>query len=1010
MKRDIAAPASYLFQTLFTRNDVPKRHLSGFMGLDDSNAEAPPDAHDWRIASPADCAQNPWMAAMESSGIGAWDWNIVTGEQTHSKCWLDMLGYRVGDIANNNQAFMELVHPDDVHTVKSAYMAYLRGECAQYAIDVRLRCKSGHWKWIATVGTIVQRDAKGRPLHMIGTHIDISERKRVEETLRELNVELIENTSLLQTTLTSISQGIVLTDANARVRKFNPRLCELLDLPTSFMSTCPTLQEITSFQLNRGDFGPTGELVDSYARGYVLGVAAGNTDGLMASYLRVTPNGRTLEVKSNVLPGGEIVRTFADVTGYVQAEAARKRLDMLLDATQSIARVGGIDHDVLSDTIDWTAGVYRILETSPEEFTPTPQAMTRFYTPEGRAVVKQYLANHPGQRDHFELELDVLTFKGRRVCLHVMGTLSYEDGRVTKRTAVIQDISERKRTEAAMYESEERLKLALDSTGDGVWDWHIQEKVEFYSKRLLQMFGLDESDLDSNPDILDARTHPDDVPQMALDRQNHFDGHTPTYMNEHRIRCSDGTWKWVLSRGMVIARDEEGAPTRMIGTFTDITPRKESEALIRKQAFFDPLTGLPNRRMLRDRLDQKIKKSRREDQQLAILFIDLDHFKEVNDTLGHASGDLLLVEAAQRIQNCVRETDTVSRMGGDEFTLIIGNLDDADSLERILHKLLTSLSEVFQLGANQVFVSASIGITMYPSDGTEVEELFKNADQALYVAKGAGRNRFSFFTPALQEAAQTRVRLTNDLRSGLTEHQFRVVYQPIVNLQTGAIHKAEALIRWHHPALGLISPASFIPIAESSGLIVDIGEWVFQQAATQVQAWRRSLHADFQISVNKSPVQFHHDGEGKPSWAAQLDALGLPGSSIVVEITEGLLLDTGARVGDHLLELGDAGIQVSLDDFGTGYSSLSYLQKFDIDFIKIDQSFVKHLIPASTDLALCKAIIVMAHELGMKVIAEGVETAQQRDLLMEAGCDYGQGYLFARPMAAGDFEAFVQAR
>lgn len=303
-------------------------------------------------------------------------------------------------------------------------------------------------------------------------------------------------------------------------------------------------------------------------------------------------------------------------------------------------------------------------------------------------------------------------------------------------------------------------------------------------------------------------------------------------------------------------------------------------------------------------------------------------------------------------------------------------------------------------------MSASIGITLYSLDAKAIEDLFKNADQALYVAKGAGRNRFSFFTPALQEAAQTRMRLANDLRLGLHKQQFRLVYQPIVELATGAVHKAEALIRWQHPTRGLISPTQFIPIAESSGLIVEVGEWVFQQAALQVQAWRQSLHPDFQISVNKSPMQFHHDGRGKQPWAEQLQALGLPGSSIVVEITEGLLLDNSVRVTDHLIELADAGFQVSLDDFGTGYSALSYLQRFDIDFIKIDQSFVRHLMPDSTDLALCKAMVVMAHALGMKVVAEGVETAQQRDLLAAAGCDYAQGYWFSRPVSAPDFEVF----
>ncbi|NVO08206.1 MAG: EAL domain-containing protein, partial [Rhodoferax sp.] len=487
-----------------------------------------------------------------------------------------------------------------------------------------------------------------------------------------------------------------------------------------------------------------------------------------------------------------------------------------------------------------------------------------------------------------------------------------------------------------------------------------------------------------------------------------FKGLVPTYHNEHRVRCKDGNWKWVLSRGMVISRDAQGAPLRMVGTHTDITERKNAEALIRQQAFFDTLTGLPNRRMLRDRLEQEIRHCKRDIHQLAILFIDLDHFKEVNDTLGHESGDQLLVEAGRRIRSCVRDSDTVARMGGDEFTVILTDISNTDHLEPLLQKILRSMDALFQLGDEQVFVSASIGITLYPLDATDIEDLFKNADQALYVAKGEGRNRFSFFTPALQEAAQTRVRLASDLRAALSDNQFRVLYQPIVELATGSIHKAEALIRWQHPKRGLVSPAAFIPIAESSGLIVDIGEWVFQQAAAQVQKWRHKLHPEFQISVNRSPVQFRHADSGQASWGMQMQAMGLPGEALVVEITEGLLLDTNEVVGEQLLALGDAGIKVSLDDFGTGYSSLAYLQKFDIDFIKIDQSFVRHLIPDSTDLALCRAIIVMAHALGMQVIAEGVETAQQRDLLTEAGCDYGQGYLFARPIDAQEFETLVQ--
>ncbi len=695
---------------------------------------------------------------------------------------------------------------------------------------------------------------------------------------------------------------------------------------------------------------------------------------------------------------------------YAQAEAARVQLDQLLDATQTIARVGGWDADIANDKVYWTIGVYRMLEVSHQTFTLTTATANQFFTPESRALIKASYADTLKQPVSHDMEFEMITARGRRIWVRSLGTTVWEQGRPVRRTAIVQDITEQKAAQAALRQSEEQWKLALESAGDGVWDWYVQSGEEYFSKRLIELYGFAEGEIGNLRSEFDARAHPDDQAQMARDRQAHFDGLTPTYINEHRIRCKDGSWKWVLSRGVVISRDAQGRPLRMIGTHTDITERKKSEALIWQQAHFDALTGLPNRNMLRDRLAQEIKKCRRDGHQLACLFIDLDHFKEVNDTLGHDSGDLLLVEAARRISACVRESDTVARMGGDEFTVILTELKDANCLQPILQKLLNALVAVFQLGEEQVFVSASIGVTLYPLDATEIEDLFKHADQALYVAKGAGRNRFSFFTPALQEAAKNRARLTSDLHAGLVGKQFRVVYQPIVELATGAVRKAEALIRWQHPIRGLVSPADFIPIAEASGLIVEMGEWVFQQAARQVQAWRAALDPEFQISVNKSPVQFYQSGKARQPWARQLQALGLPGASIVVEITEGLLLDSSASVAEQLLELSDAGVQVSLDDFGTGYSSLSYLQKFDIDFVKIDQSFVQYLIPACTDLALCKAIILMAHELGMKVIAEGVETQQQRDLLAAAGCDYAQGYLFAAPLSAPDFEAFMAAR
>jgi diguanylate cyclase (GGDEF)-like protein/PAS domain S-box-containing protein len=454
----------------------------------------------------------------------------------------------------------------------------------------------------------------------------------------------------------------------------------------------------------------------------------------------------------------------------------------------------------------------------------------------------------------------------------------------------------------------------------------------------------------------------------------------------------------------------------------DITERKRSEDTIWKQANFDTLTGLPNRDMFHDRLEQEAMKSLRAGLPLALLLIDLDQFKEVNDTLGHVIGDNLLQEAARRIRSCVRESDTVARLGGDEFTVVLSELDDYTRCEDIAQNIVNKLAESYHLGNELIYVSASIGITLYPNDATNIDTLIQNADQAMYVAKKHGRNRFSYFTPALQQAAQSRLRLANDLRVALAGEQFRVYFQPIVELSSGNIHKAEALLRWQHPERGMVDPMEFIPVAEETGLIIDIGDWVFKEAARWIKHWNTQFTDNLQISVNKSPAEFAgrqvsvnvSPGQFKVSssvftdkWLHELKKLGLTGKSIVVEITEGLLLNTEADILKKLLKLRDAGIQVAIDDFGTGYSSLAYLKKFDIDYLKIDQTFVHNLETDTNNAALTEAIIVMAHKLGLKVIAEGVETEGQLKLLADVGCDYAQGYLFSEPVPPEEFEKLL---
>jgi diguanylate cyclase (GGDEF)-like protein/PAS domain S-box-containing protein len=557
--------------------------------------------------------------------------------------------------------------------------------------------------------------------------------------------------------------------------------------------------------------------------------------------------------------------------------------------------------------------------------------------------------------------------------------------------------------------SEQRWQFALEGAGDGVWDWDVKTNKMIFSKRWKAMLGFTESEIGDDVDEWKKRIYPEDYVSVMQAVQATLAGLNPSYSNEHRMQCKDGSWKWILDRGMVVSHDAEGKPERMVGTHADISSLKKSEEVIWQQANFDLLTGLPNRRMFYDRLDQELQKAKRSGLKVALIFLDLDGFKEVNDTLGHDQGDFLLKLTANRLVDCMRGSDAVARLGGDEFVLMVADVGQSDlnHVEIIAQKVLEVLSEPFQLGHEVAYISASLGIAIFPDDASNTENLMKSVDQAMYASKQKGGRCFTYFTARMQQVAQHRMQLSNDLRLALLQNQLYVEYQPIIELKTGRVHKAEALVRWQHPTRGYVSPAEFIPIAENTRLIQDIGNWVFNEAFKQVSIWRQTLESNFQVAVNKSPIQFTHEEDKAHCWEAIVQENPTMGKAIVVEITEGLLLDASAEVVQRLKTFQQMGMQVALDDFGTGYSSLSYLKKFEIDYLKIDQSFVANLSEGSDDLILCEAIIMMAHRLGMKVVAEGIETAQQKTLLVRAGCDYGQGFLFSKSLLPKDLEAYA---
>ena len=448
-----------------------------------------------------------------------------------------------------------------------------------------------------------------------------------------------------------------------------------------------------------------------------------------------------------------------------------------------------------------------------------------------------------------------------------------------------------------------------------------------------------------------------------------------------------------------VVRNSAGGIEYFIASFTDISAQKAAEERIRLLAHHDPLTGLPNRLHLRIALDQALAVARREASELALLFIDLDRFKQVNDTLGHNVGDQFLIQVSERMQSCLREMDLVARLGGDEFVVLVRGNNAVRAASHVAEKILAKFDRPFQIGGHSLRSSASIGISVFPNDGQDSESLMKNADSVMYHAKALGRNRFRFFDAAVNQASTERLLLENSLHDALAEKQFVLHYQVQVDPATGDPRGVEALVRWQHPTQGLIPPDRFIPIAEESGLILRLGDWVLDAACAQLAVWKAAGLNGLRISVNLSLQQLRQDGL-VAQVAAILDRHGLSGAELDLELTESSAMHDADATIQTLRALRDLGVELAIDDFGTGYSSLAYLKLFPIQRLKLDRSFVKDIESDPNDAAICAATVALAHALGLEVIAEGVENELQRDYLRQLGCDFMQGFLFGRPQTA----------
>jgi diguanylate cyclase (GGDEF)-like protein/PAS domain S-box-containing protein len=689
-----------------------------------------------------------------------------------------------------------------------------------------------------------------------------------------------------------------------------------------------------------------------------------------------------------------------DITERKRIEVALRQSQENLAESQRIARLGSWEWDIVRGELRWSDELYRIFGLPPEGFSATYAAFFQVVHPDDRARVEQAVDAALTGAKPYDIEHRIVRPDGSERMLRERGEVKFgAGGRPARMLGTAQDITEQKRAELRLRQA----ARVFENTSEGIMITGPDHRIVAVNRAFTRITGYREEEVTGlTSEILRSGRH-DAGYYRQIASAIHDSGH---WQGEIWNRRKDGTDfpGWL---NVSVVRDEAGAIMNYIGVFSDITLIKEARDELEYAVHHDALTRLPNPLLFRDRLEQALAMARRTGTGVALLSVDLDRFKLINDTLGREAGDLLLQAVAQRLTGCVREEDTVARLGGDEFVVIQKGIGQPDDAALLAARMLAEIRRPLFLAGHEIMTSPSIGISLYPQDGDDAAALLKHADAAMYRAKETGRNCYWYYSNEMTSAGLERLELENDLRQALQRAELRVHYQPQVELASGRIVGAEALVRWQHPTRGMVSPAVFIPVAEDNGMIGPIGEWVLDTACADAMAWQQAGLPPLRVAVNVSGRQICND-HVVDKVAAALAHSGLAPQFLEIEVTESMVMQDASRAISTLSALQDMGVTLAIDDFGTGYSSLSYLKRFPVNTLKIDKSFIDGLEGAADEAAITVAIIAMAHSLGHTVVAEGVETEAQVAFLRSHGCDQVQGYYFSRPVPVEQFVEILE--